>query len=233
MPHYVALLARAVAAGGGRDEAIGLYRTAAEAGDARAMVSLGLILEAGDGVAKDVAAAHALYEKAAGRGSADGAINLAVALMNGTGIEKNATRATALLRTASQGGSAIATYDLGVLAQQGVGGKPAEALEFFQRSTTLGDPRGYLAAGILLDEGRGVPKNAAAAADQVLRGVAADDGSAFDALTATASLWSPDTIKAVQSRLKGAHYYDGPIDGKGGPALKAPLKQWRLLGPAQ
>ena len=231
--HYLALLARATAAGGRRDEAVDLYRKAADAGDARAMVSLGLILESGDGVAKDLVAANALYEKAAARGSADGAINLAVALMSGKGAEKNVTRAAGLLRTASQGGSAIATYDLGVLAQQGSVGKPAEALDFFQKSSSLGDPRGYLAAAILLDEGRGVPKDPGAAAEQLLRGVAGDDGAAFNQLTGKASSWSPDTIKAVQTRLRSAGYYAGPIDGKGGAPLAPALRQWRLLGPPQ
>jgi tetratricopeptide (TPR) repeat protein len=233
VPHYLALLARATAAGGLHDEAIGLYRKAADAGDARAMVSLGLILESGDGVPKDIGAANALYEKAAARGSADGAINLAVALMNGKGVEKNVTRAVALLRTASQGGSAIATYDLGVLAQQGAAGEPAQALDFFQRSSSLGDPRGFLAAAILLDEGRGVPKDPAGAAEQLLRAVAGDDGSAFTQLTAKSSSWAPDTIKAVQARLKSAGYYAGAVDGKGGAALAPSLKQWRLLGPPQ
>jgi len=233
VPHYLALLARATAAGGRHDEAIGLYRKAADAGDARAMVSLGLILEAGDGVPKDIGAANALYEKAAARGSADGAINLAVALMNGKGVEKNVTRAVALLRTASQGGSAIATYDLGVLAQQGAAGEPAQALDFFQRSSGLGDPRGFLAAAILLDEGRGVPKDPAGAAEQLLRAVAGDDGSAFTQLTAKSSSWAPDTIKAVQARLKSAGYYGGAVDGKGGAGLASALKQWRLLGPPQ
>ena len=147
------------------------------------------ILESGDGVAKDIAAANALYEKAAARGSADGAINLAVALMNGKGVEKNVSRAAALLRTASQGGSA--DRDLRSWRSGAAGRRPANPprrSSFFRRSTSLGDPRGYLAAAILLDEGRGVPKNAAAAADQLLRGVAGDDGSAFDQLTAKASL---------------------------------------------
>ncbi|MGO8797935.1 MAG: caspase family protein [Roseiarcus sp.] len=233
VPHYVALLARATAAAGRREEAIALYRRAADAGDARAMVSLGLILESGDGVPKDVSAANALYEKAAARGSADGAINFAVALMNGKGVEKNVQRAVALLRTASQGGSAIATYDLGVLAQQGAAGEPAQALDFFQRSSSLGDPRGYLAAAILLDEGRGVPKDPAAAAEQLLRAVAGDDGSAFNQLTAKAASWSPDTLKAVQTRLKSAGYFAGAVDGRGGAALAPALKQWRLLGPPQ
>jgi TPR repeat protein len=233
IPHYLALLARATAADGQREEAVGLYRKAAEAGDARAMVSLGLLLEAGDGVPKDLVAANALYEKAAARGSADGAINLAVALMSGKGVEKNVSRAAALLHTASQAGSAIATYDLGVLAQQGAAGDPAAALDFFRQSSSLGDPRGYLASAILLDEGRGVPKDPAGAAEELLRGVAGDDGSAFNQLTAKASSWSRDTIKAVQGRLKSAGYYSGAVDGKGGAGLAPALKQWRLLGPPQ
>jgi TPR repeat protein len=231
--HYVALLARATAAAGRRDEAIALYRQAAAAGDARAMVSLGLILESGDGVAKDIAAAMALYEKAAARGSADGAVNLAVALQDGKVVEKNVARAAALLQTASQGGSAIATFNLGVLAQEGLVGKRADALEFFRKSASLGDPRAYVPAAILLDEGRGVAKDPAAAAEELLRGVAGDDGAAFAQLTDKASTWSRDTIKAVQTRLKSAGYYTGAVDGKGGAALAPALKQWRLLGPPQ
>ena len=231
VPHYLALLARATAAAGRREQAIGLYRKAADAGDTRAMVSLGLLLESGDGVPKDLVAANALYEKAAARGSADGAINLAVALMGAKGVEKNVSRAAALLRGASQGGSAIATYDLGVLAQEGAAGDPAEALDFFRQSSSLGDPRGYLASAILLDEGRGIPKDPAAAAEELLRGVAGDDGAAFNQLTAKSSSWSHDTIKAVQARLKSAGYYSGMVDGKGGAALAPALKQWRLLGP--
>jgi hypothetical protein len=229
--HYTALLARATAAAGERDEAIQLYKQAAEAGDARAMVSLGLLYEAGDGLPKDLKAANDLYAKAAARGSADGAINLAVALMKGAGVERDTARAVALLKSASAGGSAIATYDLGVLAQQGVAGEPREALDFFHRSAALGDPRGYLAAAILLDEGRGVDKDPHAAADQLLRGVAGDSGEAFAQLTAKAPTWSRETIKVVEERLKAAGYYSGVVDGKGGAALTPALKQWRLLGP--
>ncbi len=231
--HYVALLARAKAAEGNLDEAVALYKKAADAGDARAMHSLALLLETGDHIPKDIQAAYALYEKAAARGLADSAINLAVALLEGKGIEKDTQRAEKLLRTASQGGSSVATYDLGVLAQQGVTGKPADALDLFKQTASLGNSKGYLAAAILLDEGRGVPKDAAAAADQLLRGVAADAGEAFNQLTAKAQTWSPDTVKATQSRLKAAGYYSGAIDGKAGPGLAPALKQWRLLGPPQ
>ena len=37
----------------------------------------------------------------------------------------------------------------------------------------------------------------------------------------------------MQTRLKGAGYYAGAVDGKGGAALASALKQWRLLGPPQ
>jgi TPR repeat protein len=230
-PHYLALLARATIAAGQREEAIALYRKAADAGDARAMVGLGLMLESGDGIARDLAAAYALYEKAAARGSADGAINLAVALINGKGLDKDVPRATALLQKAAQNGSPIAAYDLGVLAQDGAAGVPAAALDYFRQSSRLGDPRGYLAAAILLDEGRGIAKDPTAAAEELLRGVAGDDGAAVTQLTAKSSSWSHDTIKAVQMRLKGAGYYAGLVDGKSGAALAPALKQWRLLGP--
>ena len=93
MPHYDALLARALAAGGQREEAMRRYRDASNRGNLRAIVSLGLITETGDGVPKDLPAAMALYERAAAGGSPDGAINLAVALMEGTGVKRDVPRA--------------------------------------------------------------------------------------------------------------------------------------------
>jgi TPR repeat protein len=153
--------------------------------------------------------------------------------MKGAGVERDTARAVSLLKGASAGGSAIATYDLGVLAEKSIAGEPRAALELFRQSAALGDPRGYVAAAILLDEGRGVDKDPKAAADQLLRGVAADSGEASSQLTSKAPSWSHETIKAVEERLKTAGYYSGPVDGKGGPALAPALKQWRLLGPPQ
>jgi TPR repeat protein len=230
MPHYAALLARALAAGGQREEAVRLYRDASNRGNLRAMVSLGLITETGDGVPKDLPTALALYERAAAGGSPDGAINLAVALMEGTGVKRDVPRAVALLTQASRTGSAIATYNLGVLAQQGVTGNPASAIDYFRRATALGDPRGYLAAAILLDEGRGLRKDPAAAAEMLLQGVALDSGEALNQIAARAANWSPDTIRAIQARLKKGGYYTGAVDGRGSARLNAALKQWRSVG---
>ncbi len=233
MAHYTALLARATAAAGMYDEAYALYRKAAEANDTRAMVSLGLMLETGDHAPKDLKAAYALYEKAADRGSADGALDLAVALTRGKGIGIDIPRAYALLRKASDSGSPRATYNLAALSANGVGGKPADALELFRRAGNDGFPEGYRAAAVLLDEGRGVPRNPEAAAEDLLRAVDADAGEAIAELSAKTQTWSVETVKAMQMRLNAAGYYSGPIDGRSGPALAPALKQWRLLGPPQ
>jgi tetratricopeptide (TPR) repeat protein len=228
--HYVALEARATAAAGRLDDAIALFRKAADGGDARAMVTLGLMLDEGDGMPKDHVAANGYYEKAAARGSPDGAIDLALALLSGSGVERDTARAISLLRGAMQMNSGIAAFDLGVLAQDGKAGRPSEALDFFRKASDFGDPRGYRAAAILLDEGRGVPKDPVGAADLLLRGVAGDSGESFAQLTGKAALWSPATVKALQQTLKDAGYFSGPVDGKSGPALAPALRQWRLLG---
>jgi TPR repeat protein len=232
--HYEALLARATYAAGRYDEALALYRKAADSGDVRAMVSLGLLLQTGDHTPGDLKAAYALYEKAAERGSADGALDLAVALVRGKGIDKNVPRALALLKKASDDGSARATYDLAEIEADATGRKLAgEALTDFRRAGAEGFPQGYRAAAVLLDEGRGVPKDPAAAADDLLRAVAADAGEAIAELTGKKQTWATDTIRNLQARLKSAGYYSGPIDGKSGPALAPALNKWRLVGPPQ
>jgi TPR repeat protein len=233
IPHYVALEARAEFAAQQYDQALALYRQAADAGDGRALYSLGYLEEIGDHTPKDLKSAYALYGKAAERGNADGAINLAVALFEGKILQKNAPRAFALLQKAAETGSATATFDLGKLVDEGVAGKPAEALDLYKRAANLGEANGYRAAAALLDEGRHVARDPNGAADQLLRAVIADSGAALAELTAKTQSWSPDTVKAIQARLKAASYYAGPIDGRSGPALEPALKQWRLLGPPE
>jgi TPR repeat protein len=197
------------------------------------MVSLGTLMEFGDHVPKDVKGAYAWYEKAAARNNADGAVNLGVALVNGATVEKDVPRAFALFRKASQLGSARATFDLAKLISDGVGGKPSEALDLFKQAASLGFPDAHRAAALLLDVGKGVTKDAAGAADEMLRCVLADGRECVTELTGKAQIWSPESVKAIQSKLKTAGYYTGPIDGKSGPALSPALEKWRLLGPPQ
>jgi TPR repeat protein len=228
--HYVALLARAKYAGGHYGDAVALYKQAAGLGDTRAMVSLGLLLESGDHVAKDAAGANAWFEKAAEHGSADGAMDLAVELFSGVGATKDPKRAFSLMQQASASGSARATYDLGVLVSQGQGNDARDALTLFRQAASDGYSEGYRAAAVLLDEGRGVRADPDGAAEALLQAIAEDSGQTLKDLTATQQKWSLETVKAVQVRLKQAGYYNGDLNGRTGPMLADPLRHWRQLG---
>ncbi|MGR3373767.1 caspase family protein [Pseudooceanicola nanhaiensis] len=230
LPHYTALLARATAASGDLDRAVRHYKSAADRGDLRAMVSLAQLLETGTGVPQDLAGAQALYERAAEGGSPDAMINLAVSLFQGDRGAPDPERAIALLRRAAEAGSAKAVFNLGVLAQDGAVDSPADALDYFRRAARDGESDGYRAAAILLDEGRGVDRDPAEASVLLLRGVAEDRGTLIRQLTGSTTEWSRDTLKAVQERLKQAGYYAGTLDGLPGPNFNAALEKWRNGG---
>ena len=230
VPHLTALLARARAAAGQRDEAVVLYRQAAAAGDLRAMVSLALLHETGDGVARDLDAAIRLFEQAAENGSPDAAINLAVALFEGRGTERDVPRAIRLLERASAAGSPIATFNLGVLTERGVADVGIPAMELFLRAAREGEAAGYRAAAVILDEGRGTEADPIRAADLLLRAVASDDGSSLAELIQPDAGWRPATITALQEQLLSAGHHDGPVTGETGPGLEAALRSWRNGG---
>ncbi|UOA28957.1 caspase family protein [Pseudosulfitobacter sp. DSM 107133] len=227
LPHYTALLARATAASGDLERAVVFYVNAAERGDLRAMVSLAQLTERGAAVPQDPARALALYERAAQGGSHDAMINLAITLLE-TGADQ--PRALALLQRASNEGSAKATFNLGVLAQDGVGAGPEEALAYFRKAAQDGEPEGFRAAAILLDEGRGVPRDPQSAAIMLLRGAAEDRGEVVQQLSTDTDQWTPQTIRAVQGLLKEAGYYTAAIDGLPGSNFTAALEKWRNGG---
>ncbi len=230
LSHYVALLARATIAAGDVDRAVTLYKQAAEAGDLRAMVSLAQLHESGTGVPQDQDMALSLYERAAEGGSFDAMINLAVTLFEGNIVPKDEARAIALLQKAAEGGSAKATFNLGVLAQDGVSGEPTEALNYFEKAARDGEYQGYLAAAILLDEGRGVAQDPVEAARMLLRGAAEDNGTIVSQLSLASDQWTRDTLMEVQKLLQKAGYYSSTIDGVPGPNFISALQQWRSGG---
>ena len=229
-PRFVALLARALITAGQVDEAVAFYQEAAARGDLRALVSLGILYENGNGVPRDPYRALELYERAAEGGSPDGAINLAAALFAGQLVDKDVPRAIELFRTASEAGSPVATFNLGVLAQGGLVGDDADAFELFQRAGQEGEPRGYRAAAVLLDEGRGINRNPSRAARLLLRGAAEDRGEVLDGIAGQSDRWSPDTIRGMQGLLKKPGFYPGALDGVVGPQFVEALRKWRNGG---
>ena len=112
----------------------------------------------------------------------------------------------------------------------GVAQTGQSAVNLFLRAAREGEPRGYRAAAMLLDEGRGVPRDPARAAELLLRAVAADDGQALSELISPESDWTAPTIRALQERLRVAGHYVGAIDGISGPSLEDALRSWRNGG---
>ena len=230
LPHYTALLARATHAAGDLDRAVGLYQTAADDGDLRAMVSLAQLYIAGNGVPQQTDVGLALYERAAEGGSADAMINLAVTLFQGNLVPADPDRAIALLRRAAEDGSGQALYNLGVLAKDGVIDSPADALEYFLRAGRSGWMDGWRAAAILLDGGVGVQADPSAASVMLLRGAAEDSGQTLALMETHGDQLSRQTIAATQTRLQRAGFYTAAIDGLPGPGLMLALQEWRAGG---
>ncbi len=229
-PHYKALLARALAAGGDTDRAIDFYKQAALAGNTRALVSLGLFYELGQGVPKNLTTARALFEEANSHGSTDGAINLAVSLYSGAGGTRDVARAVELLEFASSEGAARATYNLGVFAKEGINKSPENAVAYFELAARQGYAEGALAAAAIYDEGFHTDKSPQKASELLLSALTSDNGEILSKLAADANSWSLDTIRAVQSQMKTAGYYDGALDGVPGPRFNRGLELWRLYG---
>lgn len=96
--------AELLAASGRHAEALAVYRTLADGGDATAQARMAWAYEAGRGVAPDLAEAARRFELAAEAGNAEAQYALAVMLRTGRGRQKDAAHSAAWLeRAAAQG----------------------------------------------------------------------------------------------------------------------------------
>jgi hypothetical protein len=95
---------------------------AADAGNADAMVGLGVLYENGQGVAQDYAKAREWYQKAADAGNADAMNNLGLLYQKGQGVTQDYAKAREWYQKAADAGDPIAMDNLGVLYRDGPGG---------------------------------------------------------------------------------------------------------------
>lgn len=121
---------------GGAARAAEFYRQAADQGHADAAVSLGVLYQAGTGVAQDLALAQQLYEGAAGAGHARGQNNLGLMFVRGEGVVQDYARAAALFQAAAEQGLPVAMGNLGVMYENGFGVALDESLaaELYRRA---------------------------------------------------------------------------------------------------
>ena len=103
------------------EEARRLWAPRAEAGDAQAQLSLGVLYDVGQAVRRDPATAYRWYRRAAVAGLAEAQFNVAVMHDTGEGVPRDASEAALWYSRAAAHGNRRAQYNLGQLYEAGQG----------------------------------------------------------------------------------------------------------------
>ena len=98
-----------------------IWKVLAEKGDFRAQRDLGLMLQRGAGIKKNLERAAFWYEKAATQGSTLAQFNLAEMKRNGFGVSKNHLEAANWYLSAAENGHRRSQFELGVMYDLGQG----------------------------------------------------------------------------------------------------------------
>ena len=122
-------------------EAIGLYRQAAERGDAESAYQLGVLYDRGQGVRPDPEQRNAWWRQAAERDYTPALVALAEMARTGDGMAKDAAQAAAFYRRAAEKGSGAAATQLARALRDGSGvtRDAAQAWQWFSYALGLGD----------------------------------------------------------------------------------------------
>jgi serine/threonine protein kinase/TPR repeat protein len=133
--------------------AIPAFEQAAAAGEPRAMLELGKIYSAGDGVAKDTAKASSWYRKAADAGNTSAMVFLAALYAQGSGVPKDLAEAAKWLRKAAEAGNAVAMDGLGQMYSngQGVPADAAQAVVWYRKAVENNNAAAMYHLGLLLE----------------------------------------------------------------------------------
>ena len=152
-------------------------RQAAEAGDPKAMFSVALRYERGEGVEQSDALANDGYRKAADAGNADAMTNLGYRLQVGKGTPPDGAAAVMWSRRAAEAGNPTAMNNLAAHYLNGktVPRDVAEAIRWFEQSTAAGYAEAAANLGYQYATGGFVEKNEALAAEWYRK--AAEGGS--------------------------------------------------------
>jgi hypothetical protein len=145
-------------------DALRIWRSRADEGDARAAFGLGLLYDLGEGVGQDAAAAYGWYHRAAEAGYVLAEFNLAVLCDTGTGTARNPTEAALWYARAATHGYARAEYDLALLYEAG-DGVPRNldmAASWYAAAAARGLPAAERKAAWLREQDRGAPSSSAA-----------------------------------------------------------------------
>jgi len=142
-------------------EALALFRQSASFGDPRAMLEIGKLYRAGEGVAQDPSEAVSWFRKAAAAGNPSGMVSLAAMYAQGSGVPKDDREALSWFRKAADAGDGLGMDGLGQMYANGRGvpKDDAEAVRWFRKAADSGISNGMFHLGEMYERGSGVPKD--------------------------------------------------------------------------
>lgn len=146
-------------------QAAGLFKKAAELGNAQAEYNLGVMHAKGEGMPQDYQQAYFWLHRAADRGIGGAEYNLAIMYDNGLGVDRDYPIAIFWYRRAIQHDVTLANFNLGVMYDNGLGiaqdYSQAASLYLYAAERDVAQAQYNLA--ILYESGLGVSKNYAQA----------------------------------------------------------------------
>ncbi len=148
-----------------RDEALTLFRAAADQKYVPAETALGTLYERGNLAAQDIREAISWYEKAANQGDWIAQLALGRIYFLGSGVSRDTSAAKKWLRMAADSGDAGSAFYLGLLNDEGQGTAidQVEAAKWYQRAAEAGNPFAQQRLGTLLLKGERLKRDAAQA----------------------------------------------------------------------
>ena len=203
-------------------EAVRAYRKAAEAGDGRAMASLGFMYFTGrGGLAKDDAEAVRWYKKGADAGDGFAMALLGAGHWGGLGgLPRNETEAIRWYRKGADAGSGRAMALLGHMYLTGGGGlakNEAEAARWYKKGADAGDGRAMASLGSLYEYGEGgLASDEVEAVRWYRRGAEAGDGFAMASLGA---MYETAKGGLVRDEAQAVRWYRRGVQAGSGRAM--------------
>lgn len=184
--------------------AMSAFLGASEAGNDKAMNSLGELYEEGLGTAKDYETAFSWYKKAADLGNADAMGNIGWLYQNGYGVGQSYDTAIMWYTDAANAGSMWAVNKLGRLYRDGLGVErdSARALQYFTRAADAGFAASMNNLGNMYMDGDGVDKDLDKAKEWFTKAVDTGSTSAMQNMGQLYANGYHDYDKALEWYLK-------------------------------
>lgn len=200
----------------------------ADLGDTRSMLGLAYMrLNPNEGRFDPVAAVSFLT-RAADAGSPEAQFELAKLYERGTGVEQSDEKALALYRAAADQNFADAINDLGFLHYQGGLGLPADpgkALRLFERAADLRHPQAQFNFAALIDDGLIPNKGPEDSAKYLYEALRSGSQDVLNLLSERPTMFTTETRRSLQARLKENDFYSGAIDGDFGPGTQRGIRR--------